>query len=111
MSEGALWLADLYRIEVRRVGRQVEDLCARSLDQLPYPLALVGGEVVHHHHVPFVEGGHEHLPQIAFEHRPVRPPSTTIEGPIPEKLMLESRVMFLPRLRATEQYALSPFGE
>src|SRR3954465_9065865 len=70
----------LYRIEVRRVGRQVEDPCARSLDQFPHHLALVGGEVVHHHHIPLAEGGHEQLPQRwPSNTAPSVPPSTTIE--------------------------------
>src|ERR671911_603548 len=36
-------------------------------------------------------------------------PSTASDGPIPSMLMLESSVVFLPRLRGTEQQALSPF--
>jgi len=30
-----------YRVEVRRVGRQIEQLAASLLDQLPHPLRLV----------------------------------------------------------------------
>ena len=49
MSEGALWLADLYRVEIRRVGRQVDELAVSNFDQLPYPPGPVGSEVVHYH--------------------------------------------------------------
>src|SRR5215217_8534633 len=36
-------------------------------------------------------------------------PSTASDGPIPSTLMLASTVVFLPRLRGTEQWALCPF--
>jgi hypothetical protein len=35
-------------------------------------------------------------------------PSTAKHGPIPSKLMLAKSVVFLPRLRGTEQRARSP---
>ena len=41
-----------YGVEVRRVGRQVQQLAVPLLDQLLDPFALVGAEVVHHHHLP-----------------------------------------------------------
>src|SRR5215212_1851244 len=41
-----------YGVEIGRVGRQVEQLAASLLDDLAYPLSLVGREVVHHHHLP-----------------------------------------------------------
>ena len=37
-------------------------------------------------------------------------PSTVSDGPIPSVLMLESTVVLAPRLRATDQCALLPFG-
>src|SRR5215213_975349 len=36
-------------------------------------------------------------------------PSTASDGPIPSTLMLASSVVFLPRLRGREQWALRPF--
>src|SRR5215212_6192556 len=104
----------LYRIEVRRgVGRQVEDLRARTLDHLSHPpLALVDGEVVHHHHVTLLKRGNEHLAEIALEHSPVGSALDHHRRTHPrEAHARESRVVFLPRLRATEQYALAPLGE
>jgi hypothetical protein len=38
----------LYGVEVRRVGRQVDQFAAPRFEQLPDLLALVGREVVHH---------------------------------------------------------------
>ena len=52
MFKGALWLADLYGIEVRGVGRQVDELAAPLLDQLSNPRAIVRREIVHPHHLP-----------------------------------------------------------
>src|SRR5215203_7110109 len=36
----------LYRVHVRGVRRQVEQLASRPLDELAYPSPLVGGEIV-----------------------------------------------------------------
>src|SRR5215211_4649016 len=38
-------------------------------------------------------------------------PSTAKDGPIPESVMLESRVTFFPQLRGAEQCARSPLGD
>ena len=48
-----LYLAEsfLYRIEIRRVGRQVDQLATPLLDQLPHSGRFVCGEVVHDHHL------------------------------------------------------------
>src|SRR5215218_3163522 len=99
----------LDRVEVRRVGRQVEDPCARSLDQLPHRLALVDGEVVHHHHIPLAEGGHEHLPQIALEHRAVGPALDHHRGPHPgEGHAREQRRVLAPVSRHRAIRPLAP---
>src|SRR3712207_7773831 len=47
----------LYGVEVRRVGRQVDQLASLALDQLPDPLSLVRAQVVHHHHLAFLQRG------------------------------------------------------
>ena len=50
-----LYLAEglLYGVEVRRrVGRQLQKLATPPFDELPYALSFVGGQVVHHHHLP-----------------------------------------------------------
>jgi hypothetical protein len=52
VSEGALWLADLYGVEVRRVGGHEHQLRSPGLDEIPYPLGPVRPEVVHHHNLP-----------------------------------------------------------
>src|SRR3712207_9247635 len=38
-------------------------------------------------------------------------PSTASDGPMPESVMLASRVMFGPQLRGDEQCARSPLGD
>src|SRR5215203_4248538 len=45
-SQNALYLGDslLDGIQVRRVGRQVQQLAARALDQFPYPISLMGAQ-------------------------------------------------------------------
>jgi hypothetical protein len=50
--EGALWLADLDGIEVRRVGRQVQQLAAYLFDQIHCHTALMRGEIVHNDNLP-----------------------------------------------------------
>jgi hypothetical protein len=50
--EGALWLADLYGVEARRIGWQVEQFATSALDEFPHPRAFVSAEVVHHHYLP-----------------------------------------------------------
>src|SRR5215213_10030368 len=57
----------LDRVEVRGVGWQVHKLAAAPLDDLPDPLALVGGEVVHHHHPPGRKRRPEDPLQVSLE--------------------------------------------
>jgi len=57
----------LDRIEVRRVWRQIEKLRPCGLDNLAYHLALVGGQIVHHHDVAALQCRHEALFEIAAE--------------------------------------------
>ena len=52
MFEGALWLADIERIQIRRVGRQVQSLAPAVLDELLDPLPLMSRKVVHHQKLP-----------------------------------------------------------
>jgi hypothetical protein len=56
-------------VEVRRVGRQVEQLAAPPLDQLPDPRPLVRGEVVHHDYLPRSKRRSEHVLQVGLEDR------------------------------------------
>ena len=42
----------LYGVEVRRVGREEQNLGPLLLDQLPHPGASTHGEVIHHHDLP-----------------------------------------------------------
>src|SRR5215207_10510093 len=59
----------LIPFEVWRVGRQVEQLAAPPLDQLPDPRPLVRGEVVHHEHLPRSKRRSEHVLQVGLEDR------------------------------------------
>src|SRR5215204_6129949 len=99
------------RIEVRRVGWQVEKFTAVSLDQFPVAFRFVSREVVHHYDLPRSQSRCEHLLYVGLEDPGVVAPSTAKDGPIPQQLMLESRVVFLPRLRGTGSCKRSPVGE
>ena len=100
VSEGVLWVADLYAVVVR----QAQELPPSPFDELPYSLSLVGGQVVHHHHLASAQSWREDPLHVRLEDlAPLAAPSTASEGPIPSMLMLESSVVFLPRLRGTEQ--------
>jgi len=69
---------------------QVQKLAAPSLDELPDPRALVGGEVVHHHYPSGRKGGSQNPLDVGLEDglRGVGP-STARDGPIPSTVMLE----------------------
>src|SRR3712207_1808339 len=58
----------LYRVEVRRVGRQVDELAAPRLDQPPYPLGPVCPEIVHHHNLTGAQGGGQQALHVSLEH-------------------------------------------
>jgi hypothetical protein len=45
------------RIEVRRVGRQVQKLTTPPFDELSYPTSFVSREVVHHHDLACAQRG------------------------------------------------------
>ena len=51
--EGALWLADLYRVHIWRVGGQECQLDSLLFDEFPYPLGAVGSESIEHHDLPW----------------------------------------------------------
>jgi len=55
------------RVQVRAVGRQVEQLRARRLDGLAHALDLVAAEVVHDDHVACAESWREHLLDVGAE--------------------------------------------
>src|SRR3954469_9646278 len=46
----------LNRVEIRAVGREVEQACPRRLDQGPHPRSLVAGQVVQDHDVARPQG-------------------------------------------------------
>src|SRR3712207_3884768 len=58
----------LNRVEIRRVGWQVDELATSLLDQLSYPLSLVGAQVVHHNHLTLTQCGSQDLLHISFEY-------------------------------------------
>jgi hypothetical protein len=57
----------LDRIEVGRIGRQVEQLCASGFDGLAHAWHLVGAEIVHHDDVAWRERRHEDLLDIGHK--------------------------------------------
>src|SRR5215213_4443335 len=72
-SQIALELAEglLYGIEVRRIGRQVDELASPPFDQFFNPLPLVGAQVVHHHYLTPLKRGAQNILQVGLENRPV----------------------------------------
>ena len=59
------------RVEVGRVGRQVDQSRSGRFDLRLHALDLVGTQVVHDHDGPSAELGDKHLFQVGQEHRPV----------------------------------------
>jgi len=51
----------LYGIELRRIGRQIEQLTTSVLDELPNSLSFVSCEVVHHHYLSETQRGRQDL--------------------------------------------------
>jgi hypothetical protein len=72
VSEGALWLADLYGIQIRRVGRHEHQLRSPRLDELPYLLGPVRPQVVHHHHLSLTKRRSQEVLDVSLEGRRVR---------------------------------------
>jgi len=62
----------LYRIKVRGIGRQEENLCAPLSDQAKSGLAFVRGQVVHNNQVPRPQEGGQYLLDIDAEDFRVR---------------------------------------
>ncbi len=54
-------------IEVRAVGRKVEQMRPCCFDGLAHRGAFVAGQIVHHHDVAGAEFGHQHLLHIGLE--------------------------------------------
>ena len=69
LSERGLELCEghLDRIEVRRIGRQVEEVCAPVLDGLADAIDLMAAQVVHDDDVTRAERRSEHLLDIGLE--------------------------------------------
>jgi hypothetical protein len=64
----ALSLAKRFdRIEVRRIRRQIKQLCACGFDRFMYPGRLMGGEIVQHDDVTWREGRGQDLFDIGEE--------------------------------------------
>jgi hypothetical protein len=61
----------LDRVEIRTVGRQVDEACALRLDGLAHTGDLVRLEVVHHHDIAWAQGRRERLLDIGKEARAV----------------------------------------
>src|SRR5215210_3905304 len=111
LAQKALYLRErlLDGVVVRRVGWQEEQLAAPRLDQLAHLLALVRREVVRNYDLPGAKRGRQNpLDVKASKTSFVVPPTTAKHGPIPSLVMLAKSVVFLPRLRGTDQRARSP---
>src|SRR5256885_2447616 len=57
----------LYRVKVRRILRQVAEICASSADRLLYTSDLVEGHVIDHHDVPTLERRDQTLLYVSQE--------------------------------------------
>src|SRR5256885_9278349 len=57
----------LYRVEVRRIRRQVAEACTNSLDQLLHTSDLMERDVVDHHNVPTLKRWHQTLLYVSQE--------------------------------------------
>ena len=64
--------AFLDRIEIGRIGWQIQQPCAGGLDQLAHTGYFMRGQVIHHHAVPRAELRAQHLLQVGQEHISVR---------------------------------------
>jgi len=67
-------------------------------------------QVVHHYYLARTKTWNQRVLYISLEDFGGGCSSTTSEGPIPSVVMLESSVVFLPRLRGTDNCSLSPLG-
>src|SRR5215210_7830099 len=61
-------------VEIRGVGRQVDEITPSVLDELLYPPRAVRSEPVHHHYLPRAQGGGEYPLHVGFEHADGRSP-------------------------------------
>jgi hypothetical protein len=68
VPEGALWLADLYGVVVRGVGWQVDELASPLFYEFPHLPWPVCSEIVHHHDLPWLEGGSQQALHVSLEH-------------------------------------------
>ena len=65
------------RIEIGTVGREEQEPCSGTLDDLPDRVALVAAEVVHDDNVAGVEASEQDLLDIALKLSPLIGPSNT----------------------------------
>ena len=56
-----------YRIQIRRIGRQIEQLRPSCLNAFPHTLYLVAAEIVHHHHIARHKHRTVHMVEIGQE--------------------------------------------
>ncbi len=82
------------------------------LDELSDAFWSVCSEVVHHHDLTRTQARHEHLLDVVGLKYPSGsgPFYGASDGPIPSVVMLESTVVFLPRVRGTGRYRRVPLG-
>ncbi len=61
-------------VEVGRIGRQIEKLSPRLLNQLLNASAFVKGGVIQNHHLPRLQHGHQAGFHPGFKHHPITSP-------------------------------------
>ena len=72
----------------------------------------MGAEVVHHDDLPRRQCGSQDPLRVEVSKKAfVVEPSTTIDGPIPSTLMLESKVRLAPQLRGASKHTLFPLRD
>jgi hypothetical protein len=73
-SQHSLYLrpAFLYRRQVRRVRRQVDQLCASRFYRFSYPADFVRTQIVHHYNVSSLKCRAQHPLDINFEDQSIR---------------------------------------
>src|SRR5215208_240618 len=55
-------------VVVRRVGWQIHKFAAPIFDEFPHPIRLVGGQVVHHRNLAFLQLRSEEVLQVGLKH-------------------------------------------
>ena len=83
LAKACVWGSAPNRVEVRAIGRAIEQVGACGLDGGPDAGALVAAKVVHDDDVVRAELGHQHLLDIVLTSKVLIGPSSTIVATMP----------------------------